>query len=184
MEKLEFFLSIIGAISIVVSVIRFIWLFFSSGTEWIDNLTIEVEDYDREVDYEEYFAFNGKSIYPTIYEDVDCEPNYPTVNFFIPQNTIIRKIKIQKVSDESIADGSMKYKTVKVVKNITPDNPLCMIVCRGECIATYKICWTAAYGGKAEYYFNDNLRDGTYNKSGVQYSYGFMSRVRKFFGLV
>ncbi len=184
MQKLEFFLSVIGAVSIVVSIVRFIWLFFSYGTEWIDNISILVEDYDEDVDYDEYFSFECKSIYPTIFKDTNCAPNYPTVNFFIPQNTIIRKVKIKKVSDESIADGSMKYKTVKVVESITPDNPLCMIVGRGECIARYKICWTTLYGGKAEYYFYENLRNGTYNKSGIQYSYSFVSRIRKFFGLV
>ena len=184
MEKLEFFLSVIGAVSIIISIVRFIWLIFSSHTEWIDNLSILVEEYDEDVDYDEYFAFNNKDIYPTVFKDTDCEPNYPTVNFFIPQNTIIRKLKIKKVSDESIADGSMKYKTVKVIKNITPDNPLCMIVGRGECIARYKISWSTLYGGRAEYYFYENSRNGTYNKSGIQYSYGFVSRIRKFFGLI
>ena len=141
MQELESVLSVVGAISIVVSIFRFIWLFFSFGTEWIDNLSILVEDYDEDVDYDEYFAFEGKSIYPTVFKDTDCEPNYPSVNFFIPQNTIIRKVKIKKVSDESIADGSMKYKTVKVIESITPHNPLCMIVGRGECVARYKLCW-------------------------------------------
>lgn len=103
MQKLENFLSIIGAISIVVSIVRFIWIFFSCDTEWIDNLSILVVDYDEEVDYDEYFAFEGKSIYPTIFKDTNCAPNYPTVNFFTPQNTIIRKVKIKRVSDESIA---------------------------------------------------------------------------------
>ena len=93
MQKLEFFLSVIGAVSIVVSIVRFIWLFFSYGTEWIDNISILVEDYDEDVDYDEYFSFECKSIYPTIFKDTNCAPNYPTVNFFIPQNTIIRKVK-------------------------------------------------------------------------------------------
>lgn len=184
MEWVETALTVIGAISLVIGVIRFIWVFCLSGTEWIDNIEIKVEDWIEGRDYEEYFAFSGSSIYPIIYSDyADCGCEV-TVNFIIPENTIIRNLKIKKLVDESIDSKKLKYKKTKIIPEITPNSPLCMIVERREAIAQYMVEWKTLYGGKASYYFYSNMRNGTYNKSGIKYTYSFWSRLRKYFGLI
>ncbi len=182
---LDDILVVIGAISLVVAIIRFIWVFFNSNVEWIENVEIQVYDYRPDVDYEEESAFENQAVYPLFYRDFD-ETNGEeiTVNYFIPKNAIIRKMKIKKVVEDSIPSGKEKYKTVKVVRNITPTSPLCMIVERREAIPAYLLEWKTQYGGKTSYYFFSNLRNSKYNKTGIEYSYGLWARIRKFFGLI
>ena len=184
METIETILSIIGAVSLVLGVIRFIWVFFSSGTEWIDNLSIKVEPWEEGFDAEEYFAFNGKDIYPSVYADMENVTGELTVNYFIPQNTIIRKLKIKRISTEDFVAGRGKYKTVQIIREVTPEVPLCMVVDRPGLFARYMIEWKTQYGGKARYYLHSNLRSSAYNKSGIQYSFGVWARIRKYFGLI
>lgn len=184
LETIETILSVIGAVSLVLGVIRFIWVFSVSGTEWIDNMSIKVEPWDEEFDPEEYFAFNGDHIYPTVYTDKENVTGGLTVNYFIPQNAIIRRLKIKRTSTEDFVSGKMRYKKVQTIKTVTPEVPLCMVVDRPDLFARYMIEWKTQYGGKARYYLDTNLRSNAYNRSGIQYSFGIWARVRKYFGLI
>lgn len=184
MEIIESGLTVIGAISLVIGIVRFIWMFCSSGSEWIDNIEIKVVDWDTNIDYEDYFVSKGNSVYPNVINLANDEPNEITVNYFIPSNMIIKRLKIKKIVDESIDSKRLRYKVIKTVCEITPQSPLCLIVERREAIPQYIIEWKTLYGGKASYCFYSNMRDGTYNKHGVQYTYGFWSRIRKYFGLI
>lgn len=184
LETIEAILSVIGAVSLVLGVIRFIWVFSVSGTEWIDNMSIKVEPWDEEFHPEEYFAFNGDQIYPTVYTDTENVTGGLTINYFIPQNAIIRRLKIKQTTTEDFVSGKLKYKKVNTIKMVTPENPLCMVVDRPELFARYMIEWKTQYGGKARYYLVSDLRSGAYNRSGIQYSFGIWARVRKYFGLI
>ena len=184
LEALETALTIVGAISIVIGVIRFIWAFFSNSSVRLDDVKIHVENYDECDDYSEYFACQGLSIYPYVYKNYDgYEGEEITANFFIPNNTIIKKLKIKKVTYTDIVTGREKYKTVERINQITPEQPLCVVVPRCEAIPQFKLEWKTKYGGKTTYYFYSSLRDGTYSKPGFEYSFGAFAKLRKFFGL-
>ena len=184
LEVLETGLTVVGAISIIIGIIRFIWAFFSNSSIWLDDVKIHVESFDADTDYEEYFTNNNTAIYPEVYKNYeDYEGEEITVNFFIPNNTVIRDLKIKKTEYENILTGREKYKTVKRIKQITPEQPLCVIVPRCEAIPQFILEWKTKYGGKTTYYFYSNNRDGTYNKPGFAYSFGIFAKLRKFFDL-
>lgn len=185
MEAVESVLTVVGAISIVIGIIRFFWVITTSGTEWIDNICIEEMPWSEDLDIDEHFASQGKAIYPTVYKSEEDTNAYCfAVYYIIPQNAIIRNLKIKHIDYDSIPTDKLIYRTVRTVKQITPENPLCMIIDRGEAIAQYKIEWKTQYGGKAEYYFYENMRDSAYDKVGIQYSFGVWSKIRKYFGLI
>ena len=100
-----------------------------------------------------------------------------------PPSTIIRNLKIKRIEDASIESGELKYRTVKTVKTVTPQFPLCIVCERREAIPKYYIEWRIDYGGKASYYFYDNMRDGNNNRKGIEYTFGFISKVRKLLDL-
>lgn len=184
LDVLETGLTVVGAISIVIGIIRFIWAFLSNSSMWLDDVKIQVESFNPDTDYEEYFTRDNTAIYPNVYSnygDYECEEI--TVNFFIPNNTVIRNLKIKKVDCKSIVTGKEKYKTVKHIKQITPEQPLCVIVPRCEVIPQFILEWKTKYGGKTTYYFYSNNRDGIYNKPGFAYSFGIFAKLRKFFDL-
>lgn len=185
LTTIENVLTVIGAISLLIGVVRLIWCFFASSVEWIENVDIKVYDYDPEQSYEENFAFSNQAIYPIIYKDLNevC-PAEPTVNYFVPKGVIIKKIVIKKLDENTVESGKEKYKKIKTIKQITPLTPLCMIVDRREAIPEYLIEWKTLYGGKTQYYFHSNMRDARYNKTGIKYSFGFWAKIRKFIGLI
>lgn len=184
LDALETGLTVVGVISLIIGIIRFIWAFFSHGSMWLDDVTIQVESFDADTDYEEYFTRDNTAIYPEVYRNYEnCEGEEITVNFFIPNNTVIRDLKIKQVDYEKIVAGKEKYKTVKRIKQITPEQPLCVIVPRGEAIPRFVLEWKTKYGGKTIYSFHSNNRDGTYNKPGFAYSFGVFAKLRKFFDL-
>lgn len=183
-EVLETGLTVVGAISLVIGIIRFIWAFFSNGSIWLDDVKIQVERFDADTDYEEYFTRDNTAIYPQVYRNYkDYDGEEITANFFIPNNTVIRNLKIKKVEYKNIVTGKEKYKTVKLIKQITPKQPLCIIVPRCKAISQFVLEWKTKYGGKTTYYFYSNNRDGTYNKPGFAYSFGKFAKIRKFFDL-
>lgn len=173
------FLAIIGLISLLLTIVRVIWALFDSN-EWIDN--IRIEEYPMDKDFE-----NEKGFYPEFYPAYpsEIENEYAKQNLFIPQNTIIRKAVIKKVDFYENKKGEMqyKYKKVYVVKEISPHNPLCLVIERTESIPQYMIEWKTEYGGKGEYYFGDNLLNGDNTLNGFKYHYGLISRIRKILNL-
>lgn len=179
METIENILAIIGLVSLILTVIRVIWVFFGSGTEWIDNINVTERPYDPKDEECE----DGTGIYPTYFKDDADRLSYATATFITPQSTIIRKLKIKQVNDKSLEKGKFKYKTVKTIKVVTPQRPLCVICERAETIPKYCIQWRVDYGGKATYYFSENLRDGNNDCKGIEYYFGFFSKIRKLLDL-
>lgn len=180
METIEKILAVIGLISLVLTVIRVFWIFFGSGTEWIDNVTITEKPYNEN----DEFTDAEPGIYPTYFkEDAGQVTEYATATTIAPQSTIIRNLKIKRVVDASIPTDKLKYRTVKTIKTITPQFPLCIVCERREAIAKYYIEWRIDYGGKAFYYFHENMRDGNNNRIGIEYTFGFFSKIRKLLDL-
>ncbi len=183
-ENLEIILTVVGAIGIIVGIVRFTWAFFSSSNLWLDDVKIQVEDFDANIDYEEYYSSQKCAIYPEVYKDYEAyDGEEITVNFFIPNNTVIKNLRIKKINPKSIERAKERYKTIKVIREISPEQPLCLIIPRCEAFAQHTLEWKTKYGGKTTYYFYSNNRNGTYNKPGFSYSFGFFARIRKFFGL-
>ena len=180
LETIEAILAVIGLVSLGITVLRVLWTFFSSGIEWLDNVTITEESYQADNDYEE----PGTGIYPTVFKDDNIKRSeFLTATIISPQRTIIRNLKIKKLDIRSIEKNKCKYKTVKTVKQVTPQFPLCMIVERGEAIAPYIIEWRIDYGGKATYCFYENMRDSNNDRKGIEYKYGVIAKVRKLLDL-
>ncbi len=177
-EIIEAVLAVIGIASLILTFIRVIWSFCSSGLEWIDNITITEEPYtDDDTD-------KGMGIYPTVYKCTeDRNSKYLTSTMICPQSTIIRNLKIKKFAEKSITKRKLKYRTVKKVKNVTPQFPLCIVAERGEAIAPYMVEWRIDYGGKAQYFFYENMRDGNNNRIGIEYTFSFFSKLRKLLDL-
>ena len=179
-DNINNFLAIIGLISLIITVVRTIWV-LTRGKEWIDNIKIEeyplTHDFDTEKGYYPQF-------YPENREEIEGE--YATQNLFVPQGVLIRNAKIKKVvlSENRKGETKYKYKKVYKVKEISPRSPLCLIIERTHCIPRYKIEWKTEYGGKAEYYFGDNMRNGDNSLSGIKYKFGFFAKVRKIIGLM
>lgn len=180
MEIIENILAVIGLISLVLTVIRVIWVFFGSGTEWVDNVCITEKPYNEGDEYIE----NGSGVYPTYFkENAEELTEYATATMIAPRSTIIRNLKIKRIVDSSIESGKLKYQTVETVKTVTPQFPLCIVCERREAIAKYYIEWRIDYGGKASYYFYDNMRDGNNDRRGLEYTFGFFSKIRKLLDL-
>lgn len=180
MEAIENILAIIGLISLALTIVRVIWVFFDSGTEWIDNVNITEKPYNEDDEYLE----DGNGIYPTYFkDDADGLSEYATATLISPQSTIIRKLKIKQIVDESIEKEKLKYKTVKTIKTVTPQYPLCIVCERRETIPKFYIEWRIDFGGKAKYYFHENLRDGNNDRKGIEYTFGFFSKIRKLLDL-
>ena len=179
MEVIEKILSIIGFISVVWFFIKLIKSIFSSSQEWHSDIIIKLEDYNSDIDYEEYFAFSNEAIYPEVYKDDNCNPEYMVVTYFIPQGRILYDVRIKKISEESIVNGTFEYKTIKKISKINPQNPLCIIVEYAHSIAQYVVEWKTQYGAKAYYYFNENRRDGRYGQPGMEYHYNLFSKIRR-----
>ena len=171
-DTLNILLAAIGMISIVITIIRIVWIFLG-GEEWVDNIKIEELPLTEDLE-------NRIGMYPQYYPVTPWEATgeYCTQNLFIPQNTIIRKAKLKKVKFEEINDA-LKYKTIHTFEQITPHSPICLVIERTEAIPTYMIEWKIEYGGKATYYFCDNLRNGDNSLNGIQYHYGIWAKVRK-----
>lgn len=178
METIENILAVIGLVSLAFTVIRVAWVFFGSGIEWIDNVKITEIPYDENAEDIDV----GGGVYPQYFKAENLS-EYATATMIIPQSIIIRNLKIKRVDDSSICSEKLKYRTVETLKNVTPQYPLCLICERREAIAEYCVEWRIDYGGKATYYFYDNLRDGNNNRNGIEYTFGFFSKLRKLLDL-
>ena len=177
-DNLQNFLAIIGIVSIAVTILRIFWTLFCSS-EWIDN--VKIEEYDMNI-YPEGENHWFPEYYP-YFQDDNAVENHATKNFFIPENTIINKVKLKKLIDLNFENGKEKYETIHTFKSISPDKPICLIIERAETIPQYLIEWRTQYGGRARYYFCENLRDENNNERGFEYKYGPVSKVRKILDL-
>ncbi len=179
-EYLEKSLAIIGVISTAWFIVRLVRAIFGSSKEWHSDIIIKVDDYNPDIDYDEYFAFSEGQIYPEVYKDSDGNSEYMVVTYFIPQGRTLYDVKIKRIIDESIDDGDIEYITEKVINGLNPQNPLCVIAEYAHSIPRYIVEWKTQYGGKATYYFNENRRDGRYGQPGVLYHYSLFSKIRRF----
>lgn len=172
-------LAVIGLLSLITTVIRIIWT-FSGGSEWIAN--VEIKEYPLDLELE---GIGGRypQYYPCYPDEIRTAMQYATQNMFIPENTIIRKLVLKKLDEKSIAKKKLKYRKVYTFKMVTPQNPVCIVIERGDAIAPYLLEWKTEYGGKTKYYFYEELRNGNNNRSGFEYEYGFFAKIRKILDL-
>lgn len=176
-------LAVIGLLSLITTVIRIIWT-FSGGSEWIAN--VEIKEYPLDLELE---GVDGRypQYYPCYPDEIMIAMQYAmqnaTQNMFIPENTIIRKLVLKKLDEKSIAKKKLKYRKVHTFKMVTPQNPVCIVIERGDAIAPYLLEWKTEYGGKTKYYFYEELRNGNNNRSGFEYEYGFFAKIRKILDL-
>lgn len=172
-------LAVIGLLSLITTVIRIIWT-FSGGSEWIAN--VEIKEYPLNFELE---GVEGRypQYYPCYPDEIRISTQYATQNMFIPENTIIRKLVLKKLDEKSICKKKLKYRKVHTFKMVTPQNPVCIVIERGDAIAPYLLEWKTEYGGKTKYYFYEELRDGNNNRSGFEYEYGFFAKIRKILDL-
>lgn len=182
-EYLECALTVLGGISFLIAVLRFLWVVLPSSIEWIGNFSVREEVYDANIDYTETTLEDGTAIYPVLYKDDESDTNCLSVNYIMPKDIIIKNLIIKKADPKSYEKLKTKYKKVKTIPQITQEMPLCMIIDRGECIAPYMIQWRIKYGTIVQYYFDDNMRNGSNNKSGIVVKRGLVAKTRQFFGL-
>lgn len=181
-DMLNNVLAVIGVISLLITVLRIIWI-FSGSTEWIDHVRIESHLKTDELD-----GVDGR--YPQYYPDHPSRVanEYATQNLLIPQSTIIRKAVLKEV-ETVVSSGRKgerykeKRKKLQTFSMITPQSPLCLVIERAECMPKYVLEWKTEYGGYTRYYFYENLRDGNNNCSGFEYHYGFWAKLRKILDL-
>lgn len=176
-EIINYILSIIGIISLIVTLVRIIWT-FSGNTEWLDNIKIEEHPM-------KYSVEGNKGLYPQYYpcspDEFQSEPAAQTL--FIPQNSIIKKVALKQIVLSSVYEGKEKYKTVHVFKDVTPLTPICLVAERRQAIPEYLLEWKTEYGAHAVYYFYDDLYSSRNNQKGFEYTFGFWAKVRKVLGL-
>ena len=173
-EVINNILAVIGLISLVQAVIRTIWV-FTQNSEWIDNISIE--EYQLDVDLEEDTDY-VLDFYPDVPERVDNE--YATQNLFIPQSTIIKKVVLKKVRLIEKENNTLeKYERVHVFHDVSPHNPICLVIERRHSIPEYMLEWKTDYGVTAQYYFGENCRNGINSFSGFRYHVGFWAKIRK-----
>lgn len=167
-------LVIVGVFSIVVGIIRIIAV-IHTGTEWIDNVIIEEHALNEDLDDRQGFYPQYFPCHPS-----NCNEEYATQNLFIPQNVIVRNLKIKRVEIvEKNGDIIERYKTAAKIDTVTPENPLCIVVARREAIPEYLLEWNAEYGIRTRYYLCDNLRSGDNNKRGFEYKHSLLSAIRR-----
>ncbi len=177
MEIVELILAIVGLISLAVTVFRIIWVIRSPRNEWKDNVSITEISAKESEDLTDVLSDKG-----TVFFDPETPVFCRSVSEVRPNGCDIRKIKIRKLNEETVPKGNLKYKTIETVSSITPDQPLYMVVERGEAIAQYMIEWKIEYGEKARYFFYEDLRSGNNNRCGTFYTSGLLCKLRKILG--
>lgn len=179
MEVIEDILAVVGLVSLILTVIRVIWAFFSGGSEWVDNITIQ--EYPPDTNFEDKDRFAG--MYPQFYEPMP-KSKFAWPNLIRPQSTILRNVVLKRAILPKDFDGTNEtYRKVMTFRQVSPDSPLCLILERSELLPGYMLEWKTQYGGKARYYFYENRRNGDNSLHGVQYSYGPVARIRKILDL-
>lgn len=177
MDYINSFLWAIGCLSTIVGIIRTIWVFALSNTEWVNNVTI------KELGPEDYAGKGplGDAIFPVFY---DADSNDYSQRFLVrPNNVIIKKMKLVKLIYNEDFDV-INRETIKVFKEVSPFRPLVIKTELPELIPKYSLIWQGDYGIKTEYVFSMNGRDGNNDRlSGFKCEYGFTQKLRKVFGL-
>lgn len=176
MEVVDFLLRSVGLLSIVLTIIRTVWVFCTNNIEYWDDLTLTVYDNIEELDDTE------KNVSPQ-FEWVGSH-EYAQFNLFKPNNMKIKKIQLLKVQfDDLRGKSKMSYKLVKSFENVTPLNPLCIVIERPEIVPEYVLKWQSEYGAEGMYFFGRNGRTGQYNRNGFEYRMSTVAKIRKILGL-
>lgn len=172
-------LAVVGLASLILTGIRVVWSFFSGGSEWVDNITIQ--EYPAGTDFEDKEQFPGMS--PQFYEPMP-RSKYACPNLVRPQNTVLHNVVLKRAVFPENFDGTNEtYREVMTFPRVSPDVPLCLVLERSELLPEYVLEWKTLYGGRARYYFYENRRNGDNSLHGVQYSYGPVARIRKILDL-
>jgi len=174
LEIIDDILSIIGIISLMITVVRIMWWLLSTDYEWYGDVIIKEEMY--EVDYSRVL---DEEMYSNYYRDMEEKNEQMSKFLIIPQNTIIRKLVIKKTSIESIRRGEHKFSEIKVYKFITPETPMCLVIPKHNAEPLYMVEWSIDYGAKACYYFCDNMGYGKKQLDGICYKKNFIYKLRK-----
>ncbi len=173
-EVINNILAVIGLISLVQTIIRTIWA-FTQNTEWIDNIRIEEHPLDIDLEEDTDYVLD---FYPDMPERIENE--CATQNLFIPQSTIIKSVVLKKVKLIDTENGVQeKYERVHVFHDVSPHNPICLVIERRHSIPEFMLEWKTDYGVTAQYYFGENCRNGVNSFSGFRYRVGFWAKLRK-----
>ena len=162
-------LTVIGAISLFVALIRFVHN--SRLKKWSDNVSIRDYPYNFDVEMAEHNA-----IYSGIWTDEPTE--YMSTIVFKPVGCVISKLKVISLNEEGQING-----TIEVYKNLTPNDAVCFRIERAECIPPFKIKWYSDFGEYSEHFFSDNMRNGINSVDGTIYHATALSTIRRVLGL-
>ena len=175
MEFINNIFLFIGYLGTGIAVIRAVWVFLLSNTEWVSNVAItELSKDDPAIK-----GPLGDSIYP-VYYDIDSSDN--SQRFLIrPNNVIVRKMKLVKIKYGNGYE-EIGQDTVKEFVDVSPFRPIVIKIELPELIPVYSLIWYGDYGIKSVYLFSMNGRDGNYNRFGFKCEYGFWQKIRKVFG--
>lgn len=178
-ESINNMLAVVGLISLVLGAVRTVWAFCRGGSEWADNIVIQ--EFSPDTDFEDPAQFPGMC--PQFYESVPRE-KFASATLVRPQNTVLYHVVLKRVLIPKNFNGKrFQYREVRTFACVSPNAPLCLILERGEVLPSYVLEWRTFYGGRARYYFWENGRNGDNSLYGVQYSYGFVARIRKILDL-
>lgn len=175
-EYLELVLSIVGLVSLIITIVRVLWVFCFSNIEWVSNYSIiELFNYDCEDRLP-----SGEIIDPEVI--ILNESEHMETFLVRPNDTIIKRLKIIKLDYDK--DYKKTKKTIyKTIKNISPYHPLVVKTTIPEIFPRYGLRWTSDYGIKVEFIFYNNGKDGIIDSFGSVYKYGIWQKIRRIIGL-
>lgn len=162
-------LTVIGVISLIVAFIRFIHN--CRLKKWSNNVSIQDYPFDFDVEMAEHNA-----IYSDVWTNEPTE--YMSTIVFKPVGCVVPKLKVISLNEEG-----QRKKTVKVYKNLTPNDAVCFRIERAECIPLFKIKWYSDFGEYSEHFFSDNMRNGINGIDGAVYHATVLSTIRRILGL-
>ena len=165
-------LSIVGFFSLITVLVRVIWVLFAANTEWVSSISMRVIKNEEMLETAE----DGDSIFA---EEYCTEGHYITRLMFRPHDSIIRTMVLSRVQYKNGNYVKPRLIKEKVFRDITPQHPLVIGTEMAETFPHYALTWKGDYGIKATYYFHVNNRDGNYQTSGMTYTIGFWTKIRK-----
>lgn len=175
METINSILSIIGLMSVVLAIVRIFWMIHSTDEQYLGHVTISV--YDNEDD-----MLDKEDYYPLI-KTVD-DQSYTQCTLFKPIDVIVKKMTLAKIEfDDSYDIKKAKFQALEIIRDITPNKPLCIKLHRPEGVPQYALQWTSDYGAKVTYVFQSNGYNGKYNQDIVEYRMNIISKLRKLLDL-
>lgn len=171
-DSIDNILSIVGLFSLIAVLVRIVWVLFAANTEWISGISIRLINNEEMLETAE----DGDSIFA---EEYCTEGHCITRLMFRPYDSIIRKMVLSRVEYQNGICVKPRLIKEKVFRDITPQHPLIIGTEMAETFPQYALTWKGDYGIKATYYFHVNNRDGNYQQSGMTYTIGFWTKIRK-----